>query len=225
MMEPDIGQDTELGWQLGQLAWEWARTLTADELPASIDEEGITPGQRKTACLARLAATRHLTRKCDELAAADVLAAAENGASMEQVAAAWGVSRQAVAKRWGFLLQGERVAIVVSRRSRVHYDPADPRGRYGEVGGPDQYDSDRGDWLVGVAVRDRARHAIIGVDGAARRFYRIDSWEKSGAKWKFTGTALSPEEVEKLHETGDLPLQIGDPCPTRAGGAYRPLWF
>ena len=224
-LKPDTGQDIELGWQLGQLAWKWAHTLTAGELPGSTDEEGLAPGQRKTACLARLAATRHLARKCDELAASDALTAMENGAGMEEVAAAWGVSRQAAAKRWGHLLQGERVAVVISRRSRVHDDPADPRGRYGEVGGSGQYDSDRGDWFVGAAVRARARYAIIGVDGAMRRGYRIGSWAPSGAKWQFHGTALSPEEIEKLHEAGDIPLQIGDPCPTRAGGAYRPLWY
>ncbi len=67
---------------------------------------------------------------------------------------------------------------------------------------------------------------IIGVDGTVRRIYRIDGWAPSGAKWQFDGTLLSPEEeVEKLYEAGDLPLRIGDPCPTRAGGAYRPLWF
>ena len=221
----DADQDFQLGGQLGQLAWEWARTLAAGELPASIDEEGLTPGLRKTACLARLAVTRHLAGKCDDLATADVLAATENGARIDDVAAAWGVSRQAAAKRWSYLLQGDQVAVVISRRSRVHYDQADPRGRYGEVGGTGQYDSDRGDWPVGSAVRDKARHAIIGVDGEARRAYQLDGWARSGAKWQFTGKALSPERVRELYDAGELPLRIGDPCPTRAGGAYRPLWF
>lgn len=223
--EPDHDQDSRLGWQLGQLAWEWARTLTAGEMPESIDQDDLAPGQRKTACLALLSATRHLTRKCDELATADVLAAMENGASMEEVAATWGISRQAAAKRWAYLVQGERVAAVISRRSRVHHDPADPRGSYGEVGGSGQYDSDRGDWGAGADVRARAQYAIIGVDGAVRRVYRIDGWAPSGAKWKFDGMLLPPEDVEELHEAGDLPVRIGDPCPTRAGGAYRPLWF
>ena len=55
-----------------------------------------------------------------------------------EVAAAWGVSRQAAAKRWSHLLQGDRVAVVISRRARVHQDEADLRGSYGEAGGDQQ---------------------------------------------------------------------------------------
>jgi len=41
-------------------------------------------------------------------------------------------------KRWSHLLQGDRVAVVISRRARVHQDEADLRGSYGEAGGDQQ---------------------------------------------------------------------------------------
>lgn len=76
-------------------------------------------------------------------------------------------------------------------------------------------------------MREKARYAIVAVDGTVRRVYRPDPdrWTPSGAKWQFTGTTLPHEQVQELAGPGELPLRIGDPCPAKPGGACRPLWF
>lgn len=120
---------------------------------------------------------------------------------------------------------------MISRRARVHRNDDDARRYYGEVGGPDQYYSDRGAWPIGRAIRELARYAIVAVDGTVQRIYRIDpaGWEPALAgKWQFTAVGdreCTPEEIEAAHLAGDLPLRPGDSCPTRQGGAYRPHWF
>jgi len=117
------------------------------------------------------------------------------------------------------LLQGGRVAVVISRRARVHRDEADPRGSYGETGGDQQYDSDRGDWPAGAAVREKARDAIVAGGGTVRRVCRPDpdTWTPSGTKRQFTGTALPHERVQELAGPGNS--RCGSAIPARPSRA------
>lgn len=123
----------------------------------------------------------------------------------------------------------EHVAVVISRRDRVR---ADEQGDvYGEVGGAGQYDSDRGVWAVGQRVREKARYAIVAVDGIVRRVYAIDpdGWHQDpSGKWEFRAVddrECTAAEIRAAHAAGDLPFRPGDDCPTGGGGAYRPHWF
>ena len=159
-----------------------------------------------------------------------VLKALRSDTAAGEIAAALGVTRQAVEKRRARARQGlKNVAIVVSRRNRVHYGPD---GAYGEVGGPGQYDADRGVYRIGEDVRELARYVIIAVDGTVRRVYQIDpdGWTDEGhpGYWEFHalgGGECTPAEIDAACAAGELPLRPGDDCPTRAGGAYRPYWF
>ncbi|MEU9044535.1 MULTISPECIES: hypothetical protein [unclassified Kitasatospora] len=172
-------------------------------------------------------ATGHLSNRTDQTA----LGLIDRGTDLEDVAQALGVGVPAVRKRFGSVRQGERVAVVISRRDRVRHDESDPRGSFGEVGGYEQYASDRGVWPIGAGVRAQAEFAIVAVDGVVRRVYRIDpdGWrEHSPRLWEFTavgGVPLTPSEIRQAQLAGDLPLVPGDSCPTRAGGAYRPHRF
>ncbi|MFD9685219.1 hypothetical protein ACFXPX_04960 [Kitasatospora sp. NPDC059146] len=172
-------------------------------------------------------ATGHLSSRTDQTA----LGLLDSGTPLEDVAQALGVGVPAVRKRFGAARQGERVAVVISRRDRVRHDESDPRGSFGEVGGQAQYASDRGVWPIGAGVRAEAEFAIVAVDGVVRRVYRIDpdGWrEHSSRLWEFTAfgdVPLTQTEIRQAQITGDLPLVPGDACPTRVGGAYRPYRF
>lgn len=123
---------------------------------------------------------------------------------------------------------GDRVAVVISRGGRVYEDD---RGPYGEVGGADQYRSDRGLWRIGKQVREEARYAIIAVKGTVVRVYELDpyGWRQvMPGKWEFTAVGdreLTETEIAAACAAGNLPLRPRDDCPTRAGGAYRPHRF
>ncbi len=153
-----------------------------------------------------------------------------HGATFEDLGTAVGITRQAASHRWGHL-RGERIVVVISRRDRSHPAPEhDSRARVGEVGGSGQYDADRGWWPIGADVRAAAAHAVIAVDGEVRRVYAIDTggWDSDGRKWRFRAVddrPLPAQEIDRLHTAGDLPYRLGDPCPTKAGGAYRPERF
>ncbi|MER5555979.1 hypothetical protein ABT001_30645 [Streptomyces sp. NPDC002793] len=224
----------ELHSRLDDLAWVFARRaagLVPDEVPVTVYDDNLSDDQIKAARLARLAICRHLEKLVGSSIRVDVGEALEHGADWEEVAEVLGVSRQAVAKRFGDLRRGERVAVVISRRDRVREYAADPRVRVGEVGGPEQYASDRGFWPIGKKVRAKARYAIVAVDGTVRRLYELapDRWsEVEPNKWQFSAVGdreLTHHEITAAYQTGELPLQLGDDCPTRAGGAYRPHWF
>lgn len=239
--EPDSAESSQIGGRLGEIGLEWAKALSPIELPDDLHSEVVPRAQAKAAFLARLAVMKRLIAECEAVAARDVLSATENGADIEDLAAAWGITRQAATKRWGNVLRGEQVVVVISRRSRVHEDKTDPLGSYGEVGGEDQYEADRGHWYVGWEVRHTAPYAVIAVEGTVRRIYEIKrgeytfTWDSiwvtvpySGRvmeKSRFTGTLMSVEQIEAAYADRRLPFRLGDPCPTKAGGAYRPHWF
>ncbi|MET7563682.1 hypothetical protein ABZS95_26310 [Streptomyces sp. NPDC005479] len=216
------------------MAWAFARRaarLGPDDPPFSVYDEGLSDDQIKAARLARVTIYKHLERLVDASVRLDVGQALEHGANWGEVAEALEVSRQAVAKRFGDLRRGDNVAVVISRRDRVREYPDDTRVRVGEVGGPEQYDSDRGVWPIGKKVRAEAKYAIVAVDGIVRRLYELDpaGWhEAEPNKWEFTavgGRELDDLAIATAYTAGELPLQPGDDCPTRAGGAYRPHWF
>lgn len=122
--------------------------------------------------------------------------------------------------------RGSSVVVTVSRADRVHTTAGDDRGRIGEVGGVEQYDSDRGWWRVAAEVRDNARYAVFAVGGTVLRAYEITGgWEPNGAgKWAFNGRLLTDDEFDTLHRAGQIPLGRGQSCPPRRG-TYRPIWF
>ena len=224
----------ELHSSLDDLAWAFARRaagLGPDDPPLSLCDEDLSDDQIKAARLARVAIYKHLEGLVASSVRLDVGQALEHGANWGEVAETLEVSRQAVAKRFGALRRGENVAVVISRRDRVREYPDDTRVRVGEVGGPEQYDSDRGEWLIGKKVRAEAKYAIVAVDGIVRRIYELDpaGWhEVEPNRWEFTavgGRELDDEAITTAYTAGKLPLQPGDGCPTRAGGAYRPHWF
>ncbi|MEU3706976.1 hypothetical protein AB0E82_32320 [Streptomyces anulatus] len=219
---------------LDDLAWTFAKRaagLAPDDQPAAVDDAGLSDDGIRAARLARAAVFKQIEGLTASRIRLDVGQALEHSATLDDVAAALGVSRQAVAKRFGDLRRGERVVVVISRRDRVREYPADSRVRVGEVGGPQQYDSDRGVWPAGRRVRAEARHAVVAVDGVVRRIYALDpdGWrEAEPGKWEFTavgGRELDAADIAAAYGAGELPLRPGDSCPTRAGGAYRPCWF
>ncbi|MCX4885978.1 hypothetical protein [Streptomyces sp. NBC_00847] len=224
----------ELHSNLDDLAWSFARRaagLGPDDPPFSVYDQGLSDDQVKAARLARVAVYKHLEMLVGTSLRLDVGQALEHGASWDEVAEVLEVSRQAVAKRFGDLRRGENVAVVISRRDRVREYPDDARVRVGEVGGAEQYDSDRGIWPIGKKVRAEARYAIVAVDGTVRRIYELDpaGWrEAEPNKWEFTAVRdreLDDKAIAAAYTAGELPLQPGDDCPTRVGGAYRPHWF
>lgn len=223
-----------LSLAVDELTWTWGRTLVGlGEEEPPLTSYDIDHGDERTQAvrLARLGVLKDLTRYVDLLIQQDTVFALDHGAEFDAIADALGITRQAVIKRWGAIRQGDKVAVVISRRDRVRHDADDPRGAYGEVGGDEQYDSDRGLWPVGKRVRAEAKYAIVAVDNTVRRIYEVapDSWEEVQPRlWQFAavgGRELAEQEIDAAYAAGKLPLRPGDDCLTRAGGAYRPHWF
>jgi hypothetical protein len=224
------GYPGELHSGLDQLAWTSCRLIWPGpgDPPVSLCDRAISSDQLTVGYLTllRVLTDAHAHVQAGISAAAG--SALSSGASAGDIADALGVTRQAVEKRWGLVTQGQRVAVVISRRDRVRQDEAVPHRAYGEVGGAGQYDSDRGGWAAGAAVRAQARYAIVAVDSIVRRVYEIDRWDRWAGKWRFTavgGRELTASQIDAAYRAGDLPLRPGDECPTRRGGAYRPYWF
>lgn len=229
-LSPAGGYLGELHSGLDQVAWSSGRRIWPGpgDPPASLYDQGVSRDQVRVGYLTLLRVLTDVLAHVQVQISTAAATALSAGASTGDVAAELGVTRQAVEKRWGQLTQGQRVAMVISRRDRVRQDDADPHRTYGEVGGLGQYDSDRGLWPVGEAVRAKARYAIVAVDSTVRRVYEIDQWAQRAGKWEFTavgGRELTAGEIAAAYRAGDLPLRPGDPCPTRRGGAYRPYWF
>lgn len=226
-----------LSLDLDRLSWQWAERLAGTRAPDPLGA-GIDPGEAvgddatQAVRLARLRVLRHASRHLGLLTDQTVGLLLEHGATVADLADASGVTAPAIRQRHrDYLRAGPRVAVVVSRRDRIRVDPDDPRGAYGEMTDPDaRYAADRGWWHVGHAVRAAAAHAVVAVDGTVERVYALDpdGWTEHPdipGKWRFTGRLMTPDAVARAVADGHLPLGIGDPCPTRRGGAYRPVWY
>ncbi|MFF3159550.1 hypothetical protein [Streptomyces sp. NPDC057910] len=104
-----------------------------------------------------------------------MLFALDRGATFADVGDALGTSRQAAEQRFAHVRHdNKRVAVVISRRDGVREYREDTRGRFGEVGGEDQYTVGRGIWPIGKKVQAEAKYAIVAVDGVVRRAYELD---------------------------------------------------
>jgi hypothetical protein len=209
--------------ELDTISRKYARPAAGDDAHAAGDGSA-------DAILARAMVMEAVRRQAEDSVHSNVVNALRQGADHGEVAQALGITRQAAEKRWRYARLGmKRVAVVIARRARVRDDGQG--GSYGEVGGPDQYDSDRRQWRIGSKVRELARYEIVGVDGTVERVYPIDpdSWNEVGpGYWEFRAIGdreCTDAEIAAAYAAGDLPLRPGDACPTRVGGAYRPHWF
>lgn len=197
---------------------------------ARLDVGDVTRDEQRAFWLVKLSVLKALGRTGEGLQRGAASAAAECGASTADIGEALGISRQAVEKRWGTVQSGIQEIVVISRRARSYPGPeGDSREFYGEVGGPDQYESDRGWWPVGKRVRDTAKYAVIGVEFEVKRVYRITPGAWTGPnvnrKWQFSGIELLPDEVDSAYDRGELPVRLGDPCQTRWRRSYWPARF
>ncbi|WP_280393543.1 hypothetical protein [Nocardia brasiliensis] len=147
------------------------------------------------------------------------VSALQSGARIADLAAAAGLTPQGASDRWAHLT-GDRIIVVISRNT-----PRNPS--------VNTYDHDRAWWRIGATVRELARYAVIAEGGTVQRVYELDpnNWTPNpadGKQWQFRAFRdhpLSADEVESLHQAGEIPYVLGSPCPTKAGGAYRPERF
>jgi len=214
--------------QVGPLR-EALESLVEDLLHTAEDQSdrGSTNQAPAARHLRRMRTLTLLSLACAQATDHEAASALKAGASFSDVGPACGITKQAARRRFA-AKAGNQVVVVISRRRRIHRAPGGHSERFGEVGGAAQYASDRKPWAVGDDVRTAARHAVVAVDGIVKRVYEIDPahWQPCGNhKWAFEGRPLTPGETALLHNKGTLPFAIGDACPTRAGGAYRPHWF
>lgn len=108
---------------------------------------------------------------------------------------------------------------VISRRARS-YRQEDGRV-YGEVTPDEQRQSDAGAWRANQAIRNDCLPLVIAVDGTVERIYEVNDWSPVGKKWEADlGAELSNQALDRDYP--DFPYRLGDDCPTRRGGAYRP---
>lgn len=118
-----------------------------------------------------------------------------------------------------------RVLPVISRSGRTYKD--DDGRPYGEVDSQHQIQADAMYWGVGEAVRRDLEPMTIAVDGTVKRIREVTDWDYHAGtgKWiaKFGQSFVSEADNASLDSLyPDYPYRIGDDCPTRRGGAYRP---
>ena len=110
---------------------------------------------------------------------------------------------------------------VISRSGRTYRD--DDGRPYGEVDCAHQQQADAMYWGVGEAVRRDLEPMTIAVDGTVKRIRLVTAWtyHPDSGKWiaEF-GPELDNATLDRDYP--DYPYRIGDDCPTRRGGAYRP---
>lgn len=113
----------------------------------------------------------------------------------------------------------KRNIAVVSRSGRAFRQK---NGRvYGEVSPVEQRQSDAGSWKSNPGIRADCLPLTIAVGGTVRRIYEVFAWKPDGKKWVADlGQELSNADLDRDHP--DFPYRIGDNCPTRKGGAWRP---
>lgn len=116
--------------------------------------------------------------------------------------------------------QREKRNIAVISRSGRAYRQEDGRV-YGEVSPAEQRQADAGAWRVNGAIREDLLPMTVAVGGTVRRIHEVLDWEPNGKKWVANlGRELTNADLDR--EWPDYPYRIGDDCPTRVGGAYRP---
>lgn len=108
---------------------------------------------------------------------------------------------------------------VISRSGRAFRQ--DDGRVYGEVAPTEQRQADAGAWRVNAAIRNDCLPLTVAVGGKVRRIYEVLAWNPDGKKWTATlGADLLNADLDRDYP--DFPYRIGDDCPTRKGGAYRP---
>lgn len=117
--------------------------------------------------------------------------------------------------------QRTRRNIAVISRSGRAFQQEDGRV-YGEVSPEEQRQADAGSWKSNPGIRNDCLPLTIAVGGTVRRIYEVFSWEPDGGKkWVADlGKELSNADLDRDYP--EFPYRIGDDCPTRKGGAWRP---
>lgn len=116
--------------------------------------------------------------------------------------------------------QRSRHNIAVVSRSGRSYRQDDGRV-YGEVTSAEQRQADAGAWRANAAIRAEALPLTIAVGGTVRRIYEVRAWSPDGKKWTADlGVELTGADLDRDYP--GFPYRVGDDCPTRGGGAYRP---
>lgn len=64
------------------------------------------------------------------------------------------------------------------------------------------YDATRTSWVLGVK-RNKAKYVIAAYRGLVREIYSINSWQKVGDRWEFTGT-IAPQEILDKYKNQSL---------------------
>lgn len=115
--------------------------------------------------------------------------------------------------------RSKRNIAVISRSGRTYKQE---NGRlYGEVTPEEQRQADAGAWRANSAIRADRLPLTIAVGGTVRRIYEVFDWNSDGKKWTADlGAELSNADLDR--DFPDFPYRLGDDCPTRMGGAYRP---
>lgn len=131
-LEPTDRERSEILLELRDLAWKHARRrlpFDAVEPPGGLKADDLSEEEMGAAYLAQLAVLTELAKGCEGLAPLMAAGAMARGADHQDLGDACGVTWQAARKRWGPLNRGDgRVAVVISRRNRVHHDPDGPTG-------------------------------------------------------------------------------------------------
>lgn len=110
--------------------------------------------------------------------------------------------------------------IAVVSRSGRSYRQDDGRV-YGEVASAEQRQADAGAWRANAAIRAEALPLTIAVGGTVRRIYEVRTWSPDGKKWTADlGGELTSADLDRNYP--GFPYRVGDDCPTKGGGAYRP---
>ena len=117
---------------------------------------------------------------------------------------------------------GQRAIAVISRSGRTYRQ--DDGRTYGEVTPPKQKQADAGAWRVNARVREHCEPLTVAVAGTVKRIYEVHAWKPHGAKWTADlGDEMTNEDLDRNYP--DYPYRLGDDCPTRQGGAYRPEFY
>lgn len=115
--------------------------------------------------------------------------------------------------------RSHRNIAVISRSGRAYRQ--DDGRVYGEVSPSEQRQADAGAWRANAAIRADRLPLTIAVGGTVHRIYEVHDWHPEGKKWVADlGAELTNADLDRDYP--DFPYRLGNDCPTRQGGAYRP---